>query len=95
MLVAAKANAKTTSSVPNIIAGVIVNPVGNGERNSVEEHITLKILVCLRGHYHHSKVHRLPGGKNHNVPVAVVKVNVVEVVAKRAIRAAHLLWPSY
>jgi hypothetical protein len=47
VLVRAKAYAKAASAVPYVVTGVIINPVGNSKRNSVEEHIAVKILVSL------------------------------------------------
>ena len=47
MLVSTETYAKSASAVPNIIAGMVIYPVGNGERDAVEEHIAAKVLVCL------------------------------------------------
>ena len=47
MLVSTKANAKAASAVPDVITGVVVHPVGYGEGDTVEEHITAKALVRL------------------------------------------------
>jgi hypothetical protein len=47
MLVAAKANAESASAVPDIVTGVVVNPVGYGKGNTIKEHVTLKFFVSL------------------------------------------------
>ena len=47
MLVCSKAYAESASAVPNIIAGVVIHPVGYGERDPVEEHIAAQAIVCL------------------------------------------------
>ena len=47
VLVSAEAYAEAASAVPDVIACVIVHPVGDGEGNTVEEHITAKALVRL------------------------------------------------
>ena len=47
MLVRAKAHAKAAASVPDIVACVVVHPVGHGERHTVEEHVSAKVLICL------------------------------------------------
>jgi hypothetical protein len=47
MLIRAEAYAKSASAVPIVVTGVVVYPVGYGERNSVEEHIAGEILVCF------------------------------------------------
>ena len=62
MLVATEAYAEAASAVPNVVAGVIVDPVGDGKRDTVEEHITAKVLVCLLGHDHNTVIGRLPVG---------------------------------
>ena len=77
MLVSTKAYAKTASSVPDVVACVVVNPVSYSEGHAVEEHITAEVLVSLGGHYHHAVVARLPGGKHDHAPLAVMKVDVV------------------
>ena len=77
MLVAAKTNAESASAVPDIVAGVVVNPAVNGKRNSVEEHITCEVLVRLLGHDHYTVVGGLPIRQDNDVPRAVVEVNVV------------------
>ena len=56
MLVAAEAYTKAASAVPDIVTGVIIYPVGYGERHAVKEHITAQILVCFAGHYHYSHI---------------------------------------
>ena len=83
MLVGSEAYAEAASAVPDIVTRVVIDPVGDGERHTVEEHITREILVRFARHYHYSVVRRLPVGENDNVPVAVVEVDVVVAVAKK------------
>ena len=90
MLVVAESYAETASSVPNVIAGVIVYPVGHGEGDAVEEHIAREALVCLGGHNDHTHIIGLPGGKHDDFPVAVMEVDIVEIVTERAGSAANL-----
>ena len=91
MLIGAEADAESASSVPDIVASVIVDPVCYSERNSVEEHITAKVFVRLTGHNHNSVVTCDPVGENDNVPVTVVEVDVIVVASESALRAANLL----
>ena len=90
MLVVAEADAKAASAVPDVIACVVIYPACNGEGDSVEEHITRKVLIRLAGHHHNGVCGRLPTGENYDIPVAVVKVNIVIVVAEGALCAANL-----
>ena len=47
MLVSTEAYAEAASAVPDVVAGVVVHPVGNRKRNAVEEHITREVSVSL------------------------------------------------
>ena len=90
MLVSSESYAEAASAVPDIVSGVVVYPVGYGQRHAVEEHITGEVLVRLRGHYYHSVVRGLPRRKNHDVPVAVMKVDIVIIITESAGSTADL-----
>ena len=76
MLVGTEAYAEAASAVPDIVAGVAIYPVGYGEGNTVEEHIAGQILICLGGHNHKTVRSCYPGGKNDDVPFAVIDVKL-------------------
>ena len=90
MLVGAKSYAESASAVPDVVAGVVIHPVGNGERYSVEEHVTREALVRLRGHNDAHILVSHPAGQNNDIPVAIVDVDIVSAAAECTDRAAYL-----
>ena len=70
---------------------MVIDPVGYGKGNSVEEHIAREVLVRLARHDHNSVVGGLPVRENYHVPISVVEVDIVIAVTERAVASAHLL----
>ena len=64
MLIGTEAYTESASSVPDVIAGVVVDPARHGKGDTVEEHITREVLVRLARHDHYSVVISLPIGHN-------------------------------
>ena len=92
MLIGTKSYTESASAVPVVVARVVVYPVGNSERNTVEEHVTGEVFVGLAGHDHDSVIGGLPVRKNYDIPISVVEVDIVVAVTERAFGTAHLLY---
>ena len=90
MLVCSETYTESASAVPDVIARVMIYPVCHGERDSVEEHITAKVLISLARHDHNSVILTLPIGKDNHVPVAEVEVQVVVIRTGSVLRACDL-----
>lgn len=82
--------AHTAVTVVDKVTGMNVNLALNIERNTVVEHISEQILVCLGGHKHKSVVVGFPAVKNYDSPVAVLRVNIVVVRSRRSFRTDNL-----
>lgn len=84
----------TAVTVVNKVTGMNINLALNIERNTVVEHIAEQIFVCLRGHKHKSVVGGFPTVENYDSPVAILRVNIVVVRARRSFRTDNLLTSS-